>query len=168
MVKPVYPPTTSLRGVLEAHKKENCSFRGTTLPQSKISEIKKLYHFGLNFSELAEKLSKYISGDISDTKMRQPSRDIMTEVVLTYTEFFKYTKPSITCSGIRIKKFLLPVVLTTLHSSKKCIWIFITYKCSKVIKPHLNIICLTFHGNFIQFFIGQSKFMYTSFGYIFL
>ena len=88
---------------METHKKENCSFRGTTLPQSKISEIKKLYHFGLNFSELAEKLSKYISGDISDTKMRQPSRDIMTEVVLTYTEFFKYTKPSITCSGIRKK-----------------------------------------------------------------
>jgi hypothetical protein len=52
---------------------------------------------------LAEKLSKYISGDISDTKMRQLSRDIMTEEVLTYTEFFKYTKPSITCSGIRKK-----------------------------------------------------------------
>jgi hypothetical protein len=27
----------------------------------------------------------------------------MTEEVLTYTEFFKYTKPSITCSGIRKK-----------------------------------------------------------------
>jgi transposase len=95
---------------MEAHKKENCSFRGTTLPQSKISEIKKLYHFGLNFSDVSKQtgisrktISKYISGDISNTKMRQPNRDIVTEVVLTYTEFFKYTKPSITCSGIRKK-----------------------------------------------------------------
>jgi hypothetical protein len=39
---------------MEAHKKENCSFRGTTLPQSKISEIKKLYHFGLNFSDVSK------------------------------------------------------------------------------------------------------------------
>ena len=98
---------------MEAHKKENCFFRGTTctLPQSKISEIKKLHHFGLNFSDISKQtgisrktISKYISGDISDTKIRQLSRDIMTEeVCLTYTEFFKYTKPSITCSGISKK-----------------------------------------------------------------
>ena len=88
----------------------NCSCRGTTLPQSKISEIKKWHHFGLNFSDISKQtgisrktISEYISGEISDTKMRQPSRDIMTEEVLTYTEFFKYTKPSITCSGIRKK-----------------------------------------------------------------
>jgi transposase len=69
-----------------------------------------LHHFGLNFSDISKQtgisrktISKYISGDISDTKMRQPSRDIMTEEMLTYTEFFKYTKPSITCSGIRKK-----------------------------------------------------------------
>jgi transposase len=43
-------------------------------------EIKKLHHFGLNFSDISKQtgisrktISKYISGDISDTKMRQPS-----------------------------------------------------------------------------------------------
>jgi hypothetical protein len=56
-------------------------FRGTTLPQSKISEIKKLHHFGLDFSDISKQtgisrktISKYISGDISDTKMRQLSK----------------------------------------------------------------------------------------------
>ena len=56
--------------------------------------MKKLHHFGLNFSDISKQtgisrktISKYISGDISDTKMRLLSRDIMTEEVLTYNVY---------------------------------------------------------------------------------
>jgi transcriptional regulator with XRE-family HTH domain len=84
-------------------------------------EIKKLHHFGLNFSDISKQtgisrktISKYISGDISDTKMRQPSRDIMTEQVLTYT-------------GTPIIHITSCSNYTTLIKEMQRIWIFITY-----------------------------------------